>query len=246
MNTVVEICCGSYEDALHAFQGGAKRIELNSALHLGGLTPSLGTLLLTKQNTDLKVITMVRPRGAGFHYSQEEFEVMKLDTKIMMENGADGIAFGCLDSNGLIDEKQTKEIIDIIKQYNGEVVFHRAFDCVKDYHQAIKVLIDLGVDRILTSGLQPQAMKGKDVIKELQALYGDVIEILAGSGINATNAREMIEFTKINQVHSSCKDWVNDPTTISQDVNFTYASLPHESDYEIVSQELVEKIIKSL
>lgn len=68
MRKIIEICCGSYEDALAAYRGGAKRIELNSALHLGGLTPSLGALLLTKEHTDLKVIAMVRPRGAGFHY----------------------------------------------------------------------------------------------------------------------------------------------------------------------------------
>ena len=67
MKRMIEICCGSYEDALAAYRGGAKRVELNSALHLGGLTPSVASLILTKKNTDLKVIAMVRPRGAGFH-----------------------------------------------------------------------------------------------------------------------------------------------------------------------------------
>ena len=100
MERIVEICCGSYEDAMNAYHGGAKRIELNSGLHLGGLTPSLGTLLLTKKNTNLKVITMVRPRGAGFYYSEADFEVMKEDALLMMQNGADGIAFGCLKENG--------------------------------------------------------------------------------------------------------------------------------------------------
>ena len=117
MNKIVEICCGSYEDAFVAYRAGAKRIELNSALYLGGLTPSLGTLQLVKKNTDLKVIAMVRPRGAGFCYSEADFEVMKMDAEILMENGADGIAFGCLDENGEIQEEQTKEIIDIIKKY---------------------------------------------------------------------------------------------------------------------------------
>ena len=74
MERIIEICCGSYEDALAAYHGGAKRIELNSALHLGGLTPSVGALVLTKRNTDLKVITMVRPRGAGFCYSDADIE----------------------------------------------------------------------------------------------------------------------------------------------------------------------------
>ncbi len=246
MKKIIEICCGSYEDAWNAYQGGAKRIELNSALHLGGLTPSLASLILTKQNTDLKVITMIRPRGAGFYYSEKEFEVMKADAKIMMENHADGIAFGCLDENGNVDEKQTKEMIDIVKAYQGEVVFHRAFDCVKDPYRTIEKLIELGVDRILTSGLEAKAMEGKELIKDLQEKYGKQIEILAGSGINDRNVKEMIEYTNITQVHSSCKDWKEDPTTSCNHVSYSYATSPHELDYDVVSKELVEKIVKSL
>ena len=140
MERLVEICCGSYEDALNAYKGKAKRIELNSALYLGGLTPSLASLKLTKKNTNLKVITMVRPRGAGFYYNDIEFEVMKEDARCLLENGADGIAFGCLNEDGTIHEKQTKEMIDIIKEYQGEVVFHRAFDCVKDPYVSIELL----------------------------------------------------------------------------------------------------------
>lgn len=246
MERIVEICCGSYEDALNAYHGKAKRIELNSALHLGGLTPSLASLLLTKKNTDLKVITMVRPRGAGFYYNEYEFEVMKEDARLMLDNGADGIAFGCLNKDGSICVEQTKEIIDIIKGYGKEVVFHRAFDCVDNPYEAIELLIQLGVDRILTSGLKPKAMDGKELIKELQAKYGKQIEILAGSGINAGNAREMMDYTGINQVHSSCKAWVNDPTTKTHEVSYAYASEPHENDYDMVSLELVEKIVNSL
>ena len=159
MERLVEICCGSYEDALNAYYGRAKRIELNSALHLGGLTPSIASLKLAKKNTNLKIITMIRPRGAGFCYNDIEFEVMKEDARCMLENKADGIAFGCLNQDGSINEKQTKEMIDIIKEYQGEVVFHRAFDCVADPYAAIELLIHLGVDRILTSGLKPKAME---------------------------------------------------------------------------------------
>lgn len=246
MKKIVEICCGSYEDAWNAYQGGANRVELNSALHLGGLTPSLASLILTKQKTDLKVITMIRPRGAGFHYTDKEFEVMKADARIMMENQADGIAFGCLDEEGNVNIPQTKEIIDIVKEYQGEVVFHRAFDCVKNPYETIEKLIELGVDRILTSGLETKAMEGKELIKELQEKYGSQIEILAGSGINAENAKEMMAYTGITQVHSSCKDWIQDPTTTCNHVTYAYALSPHELDYDVVSQELVRKIVKSL
>lgn len=246
MEKKLEICCGSYEDALAAYRGGAKRIELNSALHLGGLTPSLGALRLTKKNTDLKVITMVRPRGAGFHYSAADFETMKIDAELMMENGADGIAFGCLDEKGNIDEAQTQAIIDIVKRYDGEVVFHRAFDCVSDPYQSIEKLIEMGVDRILTSGLKAKAMAGIDLIADLQKKYGDKIELLAGSGMNASNAKEMMDKTGISQVHSSCKGWLCDPTTTGEEVSYSYAAEPHENDYDVVDVELVKKLVASV
>ena len=246
MNRIIEICCGSYDDALASYRGGAKRIELNSALYLGGLTPSLASLILTKKNTDLKVITMVRPRAAGFCYTSEEFETMKLDVTLMLENGADGVAFGCLTSDSEIDVKQTKEIVDIIKSFNKEVVFHRAFDCVRDVDKAMNILIELGVDRVLTSGLMPKAMDGIEMIKYLQDKYGDRIEILAGSGMNASNAKEMMDRTGISQVHSSCKGWRNDATTSGKYVNYCYAGDPHQNDYDVVDEELVRKIVNSI
>lgn len=246
MERIIEICCGSYYDALQAYRGGAKRIELNSGLHLGGLTPSVGSLKLTKKNTDLKVICMIRTRGAGFHYLPEDFETMKEDCRLLMQNGADGIAFGCLDADGNIDINQTQQILSIIKEYHGEAVFHRAFDCVSDPYHSIETLIDLGIDRVLTSGLKAKAMDGIELIKDLQEKYGDRIQILAGSGMNAGNAKEMMDKTGIYQVHSSCKDWINDPTTTGKDVSYSYAETPHENDYDVVSQELVKQLVNSI
>lgn len=243
MERIIEICCGSYEDALAAYHGGAKHIELNSALHLGGLTPSLGTLLLCKKNTDLKVIAMVRPRGAGFCYGDAEFETMKLDAKLLMKNGADGLAFGCLREDGSIHVEQTKAIADIVKQYHGEAVFHRAFDCVKDPFGAMEQLIDLGICRVLTSGLKPKAMDGIEMIAKLQKRYGDRIELLAGSGMNAGNVKEMMDRTGIFQVHSSCKGWRHDPTTRGEEVSYAYAAAPHETDYDVVDEELVRELV---
>ena len=246
MERIVEICCGSYYDAKNAYLGKAKRIELNSALYLGGLTPSTATLRQVKKDFDLEIICMVRPRGAGFCYNDADFLIMKEEAKDLLENGADGIAFGILDQDGNIDLKRNQEMIEIIKSYHKTAVFHRAFDCVKDYDQAIRQLIDLGVDRVLTSGLEAKAMDGKEVIKHLQSHYGDQIQILAGSGMNASNAKEMMDYTGIYQVHSSCKDWLNDPTTSSNHVTYAYATSPHENDYEIVSKELVEKLVASI
>lgn len=246
MEKIIEICCGSYEDALAAYRGGAKRIELNSALHLGGLTPSIGTLRLVKKNTNLKVIAMVRPRGAGFCYSRADFEVMKTDAEILMEHGADGIAFGCLNEEGNIHIEQTREIIDIIKKYEGEVVFHRAFDCVKNPYDSMETLIAMGVDRVLTSGLKAKAMDGMELIRKLQETYGDKIEILAGSGINASNALEMMEKTGIYQVHSSCKGYRHDSTTTGEEVTYSYMEGVHQDDYDVVEEELVRALVESI
>lgn len=246
MERMMEICCGSYEDALAAYHGGAKRIELNSALYLGGLTPSLGTLLLCKKNTDLKVIAMVRPRGAGFCYTPGEFETMTADAELLMKNGADGLAFGCLDRDGNIQEEQTRIITGIIKKYGGEAVFHRAFDCVQDPYRAMEQLISMGIDRVLTSGLKPKAMDGLELIAELQKQYGDRIQILAGSGMNASNAKEMMDRTGISQVHSSCKGWACDPTTEGAEVSYAYAGVEHACDYDIVDEKLVRELVAAV
>lgn len=241
---MIEICCGSYEDARNSYIGGAKRIELNSALHLGGLTPSIASLTLTKKNTDLRVMCMVRPRGAGFCYNDIEFEQMIEDARVLLENGADGLVFGFLKEDFTIDIEKTKKMVDLVKKYNREAVFHRAFDCINDPIKAIEELIDMNVDRILTSGLQAKAIDGKDMIKKLQEQYGDKIEILAGSGLNYLNAKDFIEYTKVSQIHSSCKEWLCDNTTSGKYVNYCYGPNGHENDYDYVSQELVRKLVK--
>lgn len=241
---MIEICCGSYEDARNSYIGGAKRIELNSALHLGGLTPSIASLTLTKRNTDLKVMCMVRPRAAGFCYNDIEFEQMMEDARSLLENGADGLVFGFLKEDFTIDIEKTNKMVGLVKKYNREAVFHRAFDCVNDPIKAIEILIGMNIDRILTSGLQPKAIDGKDMIKELQEKYGDKIEILAGSGLNSSNAKDFIEYTKVSQIHSSCKEWICDPTTSGQYVNYCYGPDGHKNDYDCVSQKLVGKLVK--
>lgn len=241
----IEICCGSYEDALASYRGGAKRIELNQALYLGGLTPDISALKLTKKNTDLEVICMVRPRGAGFCYTDNEYEAMLIDLKLLLENGADGIAFGFLTKDFEVDKERTKEFTDMIHSYGKTAVYHRAFDCTKDPYKAIEDFIELKVDRILTSGQKAKAMEGKVLIKQLQDKYGDRIELLAGSGINASNAKEMIEYTGINQVHSSCKSWREDRTTKYNEVTYGYSE-EYPMSYDVVSEELVHKLIKSV
>ena len=245
MKKIVEICCGSYDDARAAFLGGAHRIELNQALFLGGLTPGIGSLILTKQHTSLEVISMVRPRGAGFCYTESEYNTMTEDCRLLLENGSDGIAFGFLTEDFTIDEERTRSFTDLIHSYGKTAVFHRAFDCTKDPFQAIELLIRLGVDRVLTSGLADKAVQGIDLLKKLQDLFGSRIEILAGSGINASNAKELMDKTGLTQVHSSCKAWAHDATTKGSFVSYAYCP-QDELAYDIVSTDLVKKIVSAV
>lgn len=242
---VAEICCGSFYDAKQAVLGGAGRIELNSGLMLGGLTPTTATLSLVKERfPELKVIAMVRPRGAGFCYTEEEFLVMEKECQSLLENGADGIAFGCLKEDASLDEEKNKRMTERIKGFGREAVFHRAFDCSDDPFGAMKQLVSMGVDRVLTSGLKPTAVEGTELIGELQRCFGDKIEILAGSGVNASNACELMERTGICQVHSSCKAWLTDPTTVRGSVSYSIAPGERECQYDAVSEELVRRLVE--
>lgn len=236
----IEICAGSYEDCLRAERGGAQRVELNSALFLGGLTPSIGTIKKVLANTSLEVIAMVRPRAAGFCYLDSEFEVMLQDAKEMLEEGVDGLAFGVLKEDCTIDQRRTKQMVDLIHSYGKTAVFHRAIDCVKDYELSIETLIQLHVDRVLTSGQKEKAMDGTEIIEKIQKKAGRLIEILPGSGVNASNLAELVKKTGVHQAHSSCRYWENDPTTTGTDVSYAYHD---DYDYDCVSEELVKKLV---
>lgn len=244
---MLEVCCGSYYDALQAYAGGAKRIELNSALNLGGLTPSVATLELVKRDCpSLKVIAMVRPRGAGFCYSPEDFLVMEEECRMLLEHGADGIAFGCLNEDTTLNMDQNCRLIEWIHKYGKEAVFHRAFDCSSDPFKTIETLISIKADRLLTSGLKPTAPAGRELIGKLQRSYGYQIEILPGSGINASNAAQLIADTGVTQIHSSCKGWIRDHTTVVGEVSYSYAPAPNEACYEVVSADRVREILAAI
>lgn len=241
---MIEVCCGSYEDAIAASQGGATRIELNSGLALGGLTPSTASLALTKQNLGVSIIAMVRPRAAGFCYSGQEYIQMIAEAEELLEAGADGIAFGFLGVEQTIDRNRTKEFATLVHTYHKEAVFHRAFDCVEGVDEGIQTLIALGVDRVLTSGQASTAEEGMLRLSYLQKTYGNEIQILAGSGINAGNIERIKENTGIAQFHSSCKEWKEDITTVGAGVSFAYQDGARSHQYEVVSKELVEKLIQ--
>jgi copper homeostasis protein len=241
----VEICCGSYEDVLAAEAAGADRVELNSSLFLGGLTPSLGSLLLAKKNTSIKVIAMVRPRAAGFLYSGPEYEVMKEDARLFLENGADGIVFGFLHADGTIDEERTKEFVKLAG--DKDAVFHRAFDVTPEPFEALEALIKCGVKRILTSGQEPTVPEGVDLIKELVERAAGRIEILPGAGITRKNVSRIVAHTKVSQIHFAALESRPEPSVANnRSIYYGGALFPPEDMIEVTSAAKVAEVIGRL
>ncbi len=246
MEKTVEVCTGGYADCLAAWRGGAKRVELNSALSVGGLSPSLSVLRRVKKETDLKVICMVRPRAAGFCYDEEETAVMMEEAELFLSEGADGIAFGFLKEDRTVDMVKTEKMAERIHHYGKEAVFHRAFDVTPDADQATETLIACKIDRILSSGQKKTALEGIEMLRKLQENYGGRIEFLAGSGIHADNAVDLMEKTGIWQVHSSCKGYKTDATTAGAFVSYAYLPEPHIMEYDAVKEELVRKLVQAV
>lgn len=210
----IEICCGGINDVQTAIQFPIDRIELNSALELGGLTPSFALLKAVKKMTNLPICCMARCRTGGFHYSEAEFKIILEDAKILLDNGADGIVFGFLNRDHTIDITRTKMMVDLIHSYQKEAIFHKAFD-ETDMLNAIKDLITLKVDRILTSGGKnyPDITKGIPILKQLQQQYGSQIQILPGGGIRAHNVLTVLQQAGLQQVHMSASILQSDGTT---------------------------------
>jgi copper homeostasis protein len=197
----VEIVVYNIDSALKAQEGGADRIELCENPGEGGTTPSFGTIEAVRQNVSIDVFVMIRPRGGDFHYSNYEFHAMKRDISQCQKLSVDGFVFGILNADGTIDKKRCKELID--KARPLKVTCHRAFDMARDPFEALEDCIEVGFDRILTSGRQLQAVKGADLIGELVKKANGRIAIMAGSGVNEETVQEVVKKTGVTEIHFS-------------------------------------------
>ncbi|WP_439152239.1 copper homeostasis protein CutC [Winogradskyella sp.] len=197
---VLEICANSYQSAKNAKEAGAHRIELCQELSVGGITPSFCLLKQVTENLSIPVFVLIRPRGGNFIYSDDEFKIMKQDIQVCKDLGFQGIVSGVLSNDQAIDIKRTQELIALSRPL--EFTFHRAFDEVKNHKEALQQLIDIGVERVLTSGKEKSAEEGLEVLKELNEIANGRITILAGGGINAKNA---IKFKNagLKEIHAS-------------------------------------------
>lgn len=196
---IIEICLESVESVIAAEKGDADRVELCSDLFEGGLTPTIGTVKTALKKSNIKINAMIRPRGGDFCYSDEEFEVMKEDIKAFKETGINGIVFGILTPEGDVDVKRSKEIIELARPL--AVTFHRAFDMTRDPYKSLEELIELGVDRVLTSGQEATVPEGADLLEELVQIAGDRIIVMPGCGITERNFPKLRAKIKAKEYH---------------------------------------------
>ena len=197
---LLEIACGSIEDAIIGATG-ADRLELCSALELGGLTPSLGTVLEVSRTLAVPFVAMIRPRAGDYVCSSSELKVMETDAALMLDAGASGIVFGCLTKDGDVDVPACRRLLAVAGE--TETVFHRAFDETRAWTRALDTLIELGFSRVLTGGGAPTALEGVGRIRSLMERSAGRIEILPGGGIREHNVEAVVRQTGCLAVHLS-------------------------------------------
>ena len=181
-----EVCANSVESCLAAQTGGANRVELCAGIPEGGTTPSYGEIAMARKVLDTaRLHVIIRPRGGDFLYSPLETKIMLEDIEITRHLGVDGVVFGCLTANGDIDTVAMKELMEA--SHGLSVTFHRAFDVCRNPDEALEQIIELGCERILTSGQQPTAEQGIPLLKKLHRQAAGRITLLAGCGVNEKN-----------------------------------------------------------
>jgi len=200
---ILEIATSDFETTKSAVEGGADRIELCANLNEGGTTPCYGTIYQCRERFDVLLYPIIRPRGGDFLYTDDEYEIMLHDVKLCKQLGCDGIVIGLLNNDGAIDGIRTAALIEIA--YPMGVTFHRAFDRCRDPWEAMEQLIEIGCERILTSGQQPTANEGMELIVELNRIANHRIIIMPGSGVRRENIKLLAEKTGCKEFHSSLR-----------------------------------------
>ncbi len=205
MSIQIEVCIDNLESLHNAIDGGADRIELCSSLALGGLTPSFGFMKKAAAISPIPIHAMIRPRQGDFLYDNDDISSMIEDIHAAKLAGLQGVVFGVLKSNGDIDVPVSARLMKIANDNDLSVTFHRAIDQCTNYKKAIGNIVELGCDRLLTSGLSANAHEGIPVLSEMVKLANGRFKIIAAAGVNADNAQEIIAKTGVSEIHLSGK-----------------------------------------
>jgi copper homeostasis protein len=197
----LEVVVYNIESALKALDGGADRLEICASPGEGGTTPSFGVIEVIRQNVTCDVYVMIRPRGGDFNYSRYEFHAMKRDITQYQKISVDGFVLGILTTDGRIDKIRCRELISRARPL--KVTCHRAFDMTRDPFEALEDCIEVGFERILTSGHRTKAAEGIDLIGALVERAKGRIIIMPGSGVNEGNVEEISRRTRATEFHFS-------------------------------------------
>ena len=203
---IIEIATTDFETTRNAIEGGADRIELCANLNEGGTTPSKGMIEQCRKIFNVPLFPIIRPRGGDFLYTEDEFQIMVQDIRYCKDVGCEGVVTGLLDQDGNIDLRRMEMLINAA--YPMDISFHRSFDRCNDPFKALEELINLGCQRILTSGQQPAAPEGKDLIRDLITAADKRIIIMPGSGVRKENIKELADHTNATEFHSSLRSQV--------------------------------------
>ena len=203
----LEICASNIQSAVNARLAGADRIELCSALGIGGITPSCGAVEYSCALSGIETFVLIRPREGDFNYDEDEIRIMKSDIETAVKAGANGLVIGALDSTHAIDLKTTQSLIDAA--CGLPITFHRAFDQVADPFTALDQLIELKVSRVLTSGMATTAVEGSALLYKLVEHAAGEISIMPGAGINAKNIAQLASETGAKEFHLSATKRLN-------------------------------------
>ena len=240
---ILEVCVDSVCNALTAQSAGAQRIEFCANLSEGGTTPSPAQIEIARKQMQIKLYVIIRPRGGDFLYNETEFEIMKSDIHFCGKTGCDGVVIGMLHPDGIIDKERNRELIGIASRYAMGVTFHRAFDRCADLFEAMETVIELGCERILTSGGYDTAVEGAEIIRQLIENAGERIIIMPGSGITPENMGELIQKTGAKELHGTFRSRFPSPM---QHRNEKLIRQDGEYGLWLTDAEKIKRIIKRI
>ena len=199
----LEICCFNLESALIASDLGADRVELCADPGAGGTTPGIGLIKIVRKKINIELWPIIRIRGGDFLFSIDEFEVMLQEVEACKQAGCDGVVVGMLTPDGRVDKIHSGRLVQ--KAYPMGVCFHRAFDWTSNPFEAMEDIIEIGCERVLTSGQQSTAILGAPLIRDLVQQAEGRIQIMPGSGVRASNILDLKRETGATTFHSSAR-----------------------------------------
>lgn len=241
----LEICANSVASCIAAERGGADRVELCVGVADGGITPSYGEIAIARANISIGLNVLIRPRGGDFIYSTIEVKTMLHDIEMVRRLGADGVVIGALNPNGTVNMPICRELIEAAAGMS--ITFHRSFDMCKSPMEALEQIVELGCDRILTSGASFTAEDGIPVISSLVKAAGNRVIIMPGGGIRQHNILRIASETGANEFHTSARTLVSSQMQY-RNLNVAMGGNSNADEYvtEVTDENKVSQIVDIL